>query len=392
VFVGTVIEIKVVNIRRGEHDLPQRLVRFSLDEPFRGVESGQVEVMTGMGGGDCGIAFEQTQQYLVYASSFEDKLYTGICMRTKVVAVAVSDLEYMRGLKDAKSGGAVYGEVTSYMRKENGERVRQSVAGAKIIVDGLDKKETSTDAKGAYRVDGLPAGDYTVKISPPESMTARETEKKINLANGGCAGASFWLENDGRLSGRIFNPQGLPVSRAEVFLIEFDKERYRGHSDAAYSDQEGRYAFKLIPPGRYVLSIRFDGMTSQNRPFPAMYYPGVSDRTQAKVITVGKGQTIANYDLEMPALPLEHEVAGSVVWSTGKPAVDARVEYMLVGDAVSYSTKTDGANFSFKAYEGLRLSMRASIELEKGTYVYSEWVMVTVAPGLTAVKLILPQP
>jgi hypothetical protein len=157
--------------------------------------------------------------------------------------------------------------------------------------------------------------------------------------------------------------------------------------------QEGRYAFKRIPPGRYVLSIRFDGMTSQNRPFPVIYYPGVSDRAQGKVITVGEGQKIDDYNLEMPPLPLEYEVTGSVVWPNGKPAVGARVGYSVDGGAVFYGTKDDGgANFSLKAYEGLRLTMRASIEPEKGKSVYSDWIKVTVMPGLPSVKLILPQP
>src|SRR6267378_6842825 len=121
VFVGTVIESKTVNIKRGEFEEQERLVRFSLDEPFRGVEGAQVEVMTGMGGGDCGIAFTQTQQYLVYASLFEGKFYTGICMRTKRISAAVADLEYMRGLKNAPSGAVVYGEVTANKRNEKGE-------------------------------------------------------------------------------------------------------------------------------------------------------------------------------------------------------------------------------------------------------------------------------
>jgi hypothetical protein len=392
VFVGTVIEVKTVNTKREDYEQQQRLVSFSLDEPFRGVEGAQVEVLTGMGGGDCGIAFKQSQQYLVYASLFEGKLYTGICMRTKAVATAVEELKYIHGLKSATTGGSIYGTVTSYQRNEKGEPIRQPRAGARVAVTGPAQKEASTDTKGAYRLDGLPAGDYTVTISPPEKTSARQSEQKISLANGGCAVVSFWLENDGRLSGRILNPAGLPVNNAEIFLSEFNKERYRGYSDYAYSDPEGRYAFKSIPPGRYVLTIRFDGMTSQNRPFPVIYYPGVSDRAQAKVISIGEGQVIADYDLEMPPLPLEYEVNGSVVWSDGKPAVGARVGYMVVGDSVSYGTKNEaGAKFSLKAYAGLRLAMRASIELEKGA-VYSNWVEVTVMAGLPPLKLIMPQP
>ncbi|HVQ38453.1 MAG TPA: hypothetical protein VMS31_13015, partial [Pyrinomonadaceae bacterium] len=138
-------------------------------------------------------------------------------------------------------------------------------------------------------------------------------------------------------------------------------------------DEDGNYAFKRIPPGRYILTIRFDGMSSQNRPFPLLYHPGVSDKAAAKVITIGEGQTIADYNLEVPPLPQEHEVTGKVVWSDGAPAVGARVGYMLAGDAVFYAAKDEaGSSFSVKAYEGLRLTMRASIEPEKGKQVYSD--------------------
>ena len=392
VFVGTVIDSKTVSIKRDNYEEQGRLVRFSLDEAFRGVQGAQVEVMTGMGGGDCGIGFVQSQPYLVYANSFEGKLHTGICMRTKKISAAGSDLEYMRGLDTAKPGGAVYGDVVIHRRNEKGERARQPVSGAKIIIDGPEKTETTTDAKGSYRVDGLSAGDYTVTISPPREMATRVTEQKISLANGGCAVLSFWLENDGRLSGRIFDPAGLAVNKAEVFLTEFDKERYRGFSASAYSDELGKYAFKLIPPGRYVLLIRFDGMTSQNRPFPVLYYPGVSERTQARAITIGEGQKIADYDLQMPPLPLQHEVTGNVVWSTGKPALGARVEYTPVSGPISYGANIEGANFSFKAYEGLTLSMRALIESQNEKGIYSDWIRVTVIPGLPPIKLVLPQP
>ncbi len=393
VFLGTVIDSKVVTVKRGEYDTQQRVVRLSLDETFRGVEGAQVEVHTGLGGGDCGFSFKQSQQYLVYATDFEGKLYTGICSRTKEIAKAVADLEYMRGLKTAKTGGAVYGEVAAYKSNEKGERVTKPHAGVKIIIDGPEKKEIATDAKGAYRVEGLPAGEYTVKIAPPEGMTSGQTEQKASLANGGCAVVFFWLENDGRLSGRVLTAAGLPVNKAEIFLSAFDKERYRGHWDAAYSDEEGRYAFKRIPPGRYVLTIRFDGMTSQNRPFPLMYYPGVSARADAKVITIGEGQAMADYDLQMPPLPLEFEVSGLVVWPNGKPASEVRVGYLVAGESVFYDAKLDGeGRFSFKAYQGLTIAMRASIERERGKGLYSEWVHVTVNPGLPQIKIVMPQP
>lgn len=136
VFVGTVIDTKTVSIKRETYEQQQRLVRFSMDEPFRGVEGAQVEVMTGLGDSDCGIGFVQSQQYLVYASLFEDKLYTGICMRTKKVSAATSDLEYIRGLRTGKSGTAVYGEVVRYQRDQQGnaQRCQSPVHGSALRV------------------------------------------------------------------------------------------------------------------------------------------------------------------------------------------------------------------------------------------------------------------
>ncbi len=119
----------------------------------------------------------------------------------------------------------------------------------------------------------------------------------------------------------------------------------------------------------------------------------MSDRSQAKIFTIGKGEAISDFNLEMPPLPLEFEVAGNVVWSDGKPAVGARVTYMVANDSVSYLANKNGeSNFSFKAYEGLKLSLNASFGPADGRAVYSDWVQVTVAPGAHSIQLVLPKP
>lgn len=393
VFVGTVIDSKLVPIKIGGFDHQERLVRLSIDEGFRGVEGAQVEVATGLGGGDCGFGFRQAQQYLVYAYEFEGRLTTGICTRTKDISAAAVDLKYMRGLRNGSAGGSIYGEVVAHLRNETGGSDKQAIPAATVTFSGVTTKEIKTNAKGEYRVDALPPGDYTVKVNLPNGMTIRESEHKVTVSPGGCALVSFWLDNDGQINGRVLNPQGLPVNKAEITLMEFDKPRYRGYVDYSYSDEEGNYGFKRLPFGKYVLAIRFDGLTSQNRPFPEIFYPVVSDRSQAKIFSIGKGQAISDFNLEMPPLPLEFEVAGNVVWSDGKPAVGARVSYMVVNDAISYAANKNGeSNFSFKAYEGLKLALNASFEPADGKNVYSEWVNVTVAPGAPSIRLVLPRP
>jgi hypothetical protein len=390
VFVGTVIDSHNVTIKYGDIDEQMRSVRFSLDTAFRGVEAAQVEVLTGFGGGDCGFGFVQSQQYLVYAYEFQGKLSTNICTRTRSIAKAQEDLLYLRGLGRAKPTVAISGEVVRSSRDENGTLANQPLAGISIAIEGPVRKEVTTDAKGQYRVQNLPAGEYLVKASLPEGLATRgEPEKKVTIAERGCAVVSFWSESDGQLSGRVLNAQGLPVSKAEIFISRYDKERYQGFWDAAYSDEGGNYRFKLVPSGRYVLSIRFDGMTSQQRPFPLTYYPGVSDKSQATVITIKEGEHLDKYDLQMLPLPLEYVVEGVVVWSNGKPALGAGVNYLT--DAVVYAVKVDEqGHFSFKAYDGITVMVFASVAQKNGTYIQSNRVQVVAGSGLEPVKLILP--
>lgn len=269
----------------------------------------------------------------------------------------------------------------------------QPLAGITITIDGQTKREIKTDTKGLYRVEGLPPGEYLVKVTLPEGFDTRgATEQKVKVTDRGCAVAAFWLQPAGKLSGRVLDPLGLPVNKAQIFISEVAKERYMGHWDAAYSEEDGSYGFRRIPPGNYVLSIRFDGMTDPQRPFPPTYYPGVSEKLQATVVTIKAGQQLENYDLKVPPLPLEYYVSGTVLWASGKSAPDARVGYG-VGHGVAYNVKVDEqGRFSFKAYDGLRLFLSAQAEPEKGKYVRSNDVEIIVTAGLPPIKLILPGP
>lgn len=393
VFLGTVIESRPITTQRAEYEENSLSVKLSIDTPFRGIEGAETEVITGLGGGDCGFSFTQARQYLVYAYRNEGKLHTGICTRTRLASRAAEDLAYLRGLSKSTAGAAITGKTSRYQRDENGNSKEIILRDVTITIDGPTDTEVKTDAKGEFRVTGLAPGAYVVRVKPPAGLSLRgEPEEKVQLPERGCSVVNFWFENDGRIRGRVLNPQGLPVNNAEIFLTEAGKERYRGHWDAAYSKEDGTYAFKLVPPGRYILTIRFDGMTSQKRPFPEMYYPGVTDKAQAKIITIDEGGHLDKYDLEMPPLPLEYDIEGVVIYADGRPAPTASVTY-TGGQPVAYSMLVDqNGRFSFKAYEGLKLSIGATVQPEKGKYLNSDQMTFVVAPGMPQIKLTIPSP
>lgn len=394
VFIGTVIEGRLVMVKEGDYEHQQRAVRLSIDEAFRGVEGAEVEVLTGLGDADCGFGFRRAQQFLVYAyrSETDQKLHTNICTRTRAISEADPDLVYIRGLSKAKDGGTISGEVVRQLRNETGGSDSRPLAGVKVTIDGPQKAEVVTDAKGQFRIEGVQPGEYTIVPAPPKGLATRGPDSKVMVADRGCAVVHLWLESNARISGRVINPQGLPVAKAEIVLIQADKKRYQGYADYAYVDEDGLYSFKLIPNGRYVLQIRYDGMTSQKRPFPEMFYPGTLDKSQARVFTIQEGETI-DLDIKVPPLPAEIEIRGQAIWPDGKPATTAKVGYMMRDDSIFYGIEVDGAGrFSFKAYEGLTLGVSASVEITKGKYASTNAGPIVVGVNTEPIKLVLTSP
>ena len=195
VFVGTVIDSRVITTKQDKYERGTRAVRLSVDTPFRGVRDPEVEVTTGMGGGDCGFRFVPTKQYLVYAYENKGKLSTGICSRTRSVSSAAEDLSYIRGLAKAKPGATISGKVVRNRRSRNGGYENLPVAGTRITIEGQTKRKIRTDVKGQFRIEGLPAGSYVVKVSVPERLGVTGVlEQKVDTTDRGCAVVEFWLE------------------------------------------------------------------------------------------------------------------------------------------------------------------------------------------------------
>jgi hypothetical protein len=229
VFVGVVTQISKTSMKLGEGETarayPQRLIRFSLEQAFRGVEGKEAEIVTRFGGGDCGFEFKQGERYIVYAhrNTSDNSLVTGICSRTRLLAESTEDLEYIRGLSRAEPGGRIYGTILQHARnfkQGNSEQVRP-VAGVKVIIERLDQHlEVWTDSKGYYQIGGLNPGIYAVRPLLPEHLTGDEP-REVEVADRGCAQVDFYTAPDGRIGGKIVDaePRATPELRVDLALV-----------------------------------------------------------------------------------------------------------------------------------------------------------------------------
>src|SRR5215207_10984090 len=331
VFVGTATESRTrgSNPKTPEEvDWTPVVVKFAVLQPFLGVEGAEVEVATGRGGGDCGYQFRKGETYLVYASRGADgrQLLTGICSRTRPVSDASEDLEFLRGLGARDPGVSIDVKVERSRQtvKDGNSTPTGGLADARLTFEGAgESREVRTDSEGRARLSGLKPGTYKIRLALPEGLTTYKEEQEVTVADRGCAGVFYAVFYDGRVGGRVADVEGRAVKGVLVTLVEADDpEPERHYAHYATTGEDGRYDFKGLPPGRYLLAVNLNRYPQPNDPtnaYPRTYYPGVAEASQAEAVTVGAGERAKDRDIILPARRAESVVNGLVVWQDGSP-------------------------------------------------------------------------
>lgn len=80
-------------LRKGERETPtgfvQRLVALRVEELFKGEVAPLMILITGSGAGDCGYAFEDGKEYLVFATQSSEKRYARLARSTPVLTTSI---------------------------------------------------------------------------------------------------------------------------------------------------------------------------------------------------------------------------------------------------------------------------------------------------------------
>ncbi|KAB2336229.1 hypothetical protein F7731_12085 [Cytobacillus depressus] len=96
VFSGKVLSVKN---KRSLNGYVTKDVIFEVSQTWKGVKESQIQITTGLGGGDCGIEFKKGEDYLVYGRDSDiygkKQLVTLLCDRTVELASAKEDLGYL---------------------------------------------------------------------------------------------------------------------------------------------------------------------------------------------------------------------------------------------------------------------------------------------------------
>ena len=406
VFAGTVVGVSGAEVDDGDYKRAVWLVRLTVEQALRGVEGPEVEVWTGRGGGDCGYNFKAGERYLVYAhrGQRDGRLSTGICSRTRLLSEADEDLAFVAGLATAAPTGSVSGKVfkQNYEWRE-GEPFYKPLAGVGVRVEGPGAShELKTDARGAFRAKGLAPGTYRLRLSLPPGLAhggeaKRTVGGEVKVVARGCAEADFYVESDTNIGGRVVDALGQPAAKLPLQLRGAPSDQRNNNTFRfARTDAEGRFEFKVIPPGEYLLGLRILDASGENLPYPRTYYPGVTPKAGASVIRVGEGESVRDIEFRLPPPLAERGVEGFVVWEDGRPAPGANIylSEFAEGEMVSLSSSRadEHGRFTLKVYEGLTYKMSAYQEGAGSPPPQSPWVEFQAAPRAPHLKLVLPAP
>ena len=407
VFTGQVVEISSATPDKPVY-LSQKVVHFSVDKAFKGVDDRTIDIITNPSTPSCGYDFKQGQRYFVYAKRDKDgKLKEWLCGPTVPLDAAARDLVYAEEvMSGGVKGGSIVGAVIRYERSDVKDYgTRSLVSGVEVVLEqGEDLAKTMTNREGKYEFHGLSAGTYRVRAALPTGLRVLSADGKpkdhcVNLyEQSAFASESFIITNTSSLSGRLVTPEGSSLPQQYLALVPLD-EKGKEISSALTPDvvtvpQKGSYYFRDVAPGRYLLAVNPRNRPGKSDPvYPLMYYPGVLSREEAKVIEVSSSREMSLNDFKLTRPLAERWFSGVVLLADKTPAAGAKVILIDPNDRMMGTNVTEviadaEGRFRLKGYESFPYWIDAYFELG-GIPMFAPPVQLSTSGSVAGVELVI---
>ena len=364
VFLGTV-EIADPDEDPRQTIFQEQAVRIRVDEAFKGVKSGQT-IDLHEGADDCAAKFRTGQRavFYLYQGRTPGSWSVPPCSHSLGSAAPLGDdLLFLHKLPKSAIGTRLSGEVELY--EGSAKEAFRRVGGApnvsvKISGPKGSTVQTKTNRDGAYEVYNLPPGKYSVSITVPkgwridfpvsaglpprrnrtEAELASRDETAVELLRNGGVSVDFVLEADTRLSGRMLDAKGEPITGV---CIDLEPWEGRGENGARFFDcskDGGAFQMEMIPPGKYWLVARDEIKVNQLKSESTLYYPGVRDRNNAKIVSIEPGKYVEHLDITLPSDEKRYQFTGRMQFADGVPVPSATVTFSSSQHGYTETTET----------------------------------------------------
>jgi hypothetical protein len=410
VFVGTVIDQN--DNGSGRFDQPVAyLVR--VDEAFRGLQEGEKEVFIDPGSfTSCLRSYEVGEQYLFYgyaadllpslgARAFPARwaekkglrfVGSAQCTPTRPVKLAGEDLAWLRQRRGDEQT-RIFGVALQQTWLGIGWRMNDSdvpLAGARVVLTGRNGESTTTTAAdGTYSFAGVAPGDYRI-FAEKAGWTGSRTEN-VRLFAGGCARNALTLQSHAEAQGVLHDATGRPAAGARVELVRVlpDGRLAEMESYLTETGTDGRFWFRNVAAGTFVMGVNVGYAPTQQAPYAATYYPGVTSAERAKRLTFGPNTLLENLVLPLPAAIGRRAVQVNVFGADGKPVTAvARASASHRGRSAAFENARTGNVVELPLLEGLEYEITGSwFGRVDGRWLFAESEPVRLPAGRDPVTI-----
>jgi Carboxypeptidase regulatory-like domain len=256
-----------------------------------------------------------------------------------------------------------------------------------ISVAGLSPTErqgstATTDAEGRYRITGLPAGKFSVRVESaafvPDKQRGGSSRTVAVDDSEEAKNVDFSLVRGGVITGRVTDSEGRPVIARQVRLQVVNEQGQKHDHTAPFrfdmysTDDRGVYRLYGLLPGRYIVSSGSALWGNTGRKFPTTYHPGVTSEDQAAIIEVKEGSEVTGVDIALGSASTGYEALGRLIDSeTGNPIQQATLMCFGIGEegrgftGFNGNAKTDAhGNFRFAGLPVGRYSISLSPDID----------------------------
>ncbi len=327
VFIGKAINIEKESI--GGFKTESTI--FEIKESFLGKNSPKIKVRN-KSGFSCDVEFEKGRTYLIFAGGDQENGFgTGFCSGNLPIEYADEEILNLRNLIASDKIGTLSGTILEELVADDRDS-RKPISDIRVNAREISNRKLYSgfsNAEGRYEIP-VPAGKYKIDLTLPKYMESKFFDEKevLEVKNRGCAEGFYVLINNSKISGKILDVTGKPVSNVKVELISTDEKKSYDGGKSTDTDKNGIFTMTQVPTGNYTLSINYNSSPSPDSPFPTVFYPASSIRENAMIFEVSKGKSIENLVFQLPLRLKQKEIKGEVLWEDGSPAknVEIRLE------------------------------------------------------------------
>lgn len=234
-------------------------------------------------------------------------------------AQALIPLQPQGQSQDQTQTGSISGTVTDAATQQPVKRAMINLWNATA---SIQSSAASTDSSGAFHIDHLAAGKWTISASHPDYPTPGSgSSKTVDVASGETTSSiNLTLLPGASITGQVTDEDGDPMQGCFVAVHSPDHPNQQRGS--VPSDEDGQYHISRLSSGKYLVSAQCSRPVFTPRPFsagpdpppsrayPTQFYPLAPDAKSAQPITLVAGTEKSGVDFRMRPAPVT-QVRGS---------------------------------------------------------------------------------